>query len=231
MRKLVLFDIDGTLVLTGKAGLRGMNRALQEVFGEARGLDGIPVAGRTDWAILTEAVRRYGRELDEALLHELRSRYVARLAEEIVHPGEGTKAVMPGIRPLLEGLAGRSDVLVGLLTGNFVDGARAKLGHFDLWRYFRFGAFGDDAADRNALVPFAIARARAIGLPEIPSHAVIVIGDTPADVACAHAAGATAVAVATGGSSVEELRATGAEHVFADLGDHNSVLDVLTGTR
>ena len=227
MRKLVLFDIDGTLVLTGKAGLRGMNRALHEVFGQPRALEGIPVAGRTDWAILTDAVRLYGRELDEALLDDLRARYVARLAEEIEHPGDGVKAVMPGIRPVLDALASRDDVLVGLLTGNFVEGARVKLGHFDLWRYFRFGAFGDDAADRNLLVPVAVDRARAFGLPDIASRDVLVVGDTPADVACAHAAGATAVAVATGGSSVAELRATGAEFVFEDLANYALLLDAL----
>lgn len=227
MPKLVLFDIDGTLVLTGKAGLRGMNRALHEVFGQPRALESIPVAGRTDWAILTDAVRLYGRELDQALLDDLRARYVARLAEEIEHPGEGKKGVMPGIRPVLDALAGRDDVLVGLLTGNFVEGARVKLGHFDLWRYFRFGAFGDDAADRNLLVPVAVGRARAFGWPDVAASDVIVVGDTPADVACAHAAGATAVAVATGGSSVEELRATGAEFVFEDLADYGDLMDVL----
>ena len=225
--KLVLFDIDGTLVLTGRAGVRGMNRALQEVFGIPDGLAGIPVAGRTDWAILDEAVRRCGRTLDGALLDDLRARYVARLAEEIQHRGEGRKEVLPGIRPLLDELTARPDVAVGLVTGNFIKSAEVKLGHFDLWRYFRFGGFGDDAADRNLLVPFAVDRARSCGLPELPMTDVIVIGDTPADVACARAAGATPVAVATGGSSVEELRATGAEFVFRDLADYRVVLDAL----
>ena len=227
MRKLVLFDIDGTLVLTGRAGVRGMNRALQDVFGRNDGLDGIPVAGRTDWAILVDAVRRYGRELDDALLHDLRARYVAALAEEIQHRGEGRKEVLPGILPLLETLSGRDDVALGLVTGNFVRGAEVKLGYFDLWRYFRFGGFGDDAADRNLLVPVAIERARLCGVPEVPMRDVVVIGDTPADVACAHAVGATAVGVATGGSSVEELRETGAELVFSDLADYAALLEEL----
>jgi phosphoglycolate phosphatase-like HAD superfamily hydrolase len=134
---------------------------------------------------------------------------------------------MPGIRHILDELAGTRDVLVGLLTCNFEAGARVKLGYFDLWRYFRCGAFGDDAADRNELVPFAVRRAEACGLPALPPTDVIVIGDTPADVACAKAAGATAVAVATGGSSVDELRATGAEHVFEDLSDIRAFRRVL----
>jgi phosphoglycolate phosphatase len=227
MRKLVLFDIDGTLVLTGGAGLRGMNRALQEVFGGSRGLDGIPVAGRTDWAILADAVRRLGRALDGPMLADLQRRYIAHLADEIQHPGEGRKGVMPGINEILTRLELREDVVVGLLTGNFEEGARVKLEHFDLWRYFRCGAFGGDAADRNALVPVAIERARGLGMPDVADSDVIVIGDTPHDVACAHAAGAVAVAVATGSSSVEELRATGAEYVFQDLSDTKAFLALL----
>jgi len=227
MRKLVLFDIDGTLVLTGGAGLRGMNRALEEVFGYTNGLDGIPVAGRTDRAILADAVGRLGRALDKPTLADVRQRYVANLTEEIEHPGTGRKAVMPGIREILEQLEHRDDVLVGLLTGNFEEGARVKLAHFDLWRYFRCGAFGGDAVDRNALVPVAVERARRCGLSGIADADVIVIGDTPHDVACAHAAGATAVAVATGSSSVDELRTTGAEHVFEDLSDTQMFLKLV----
>ena len=227
MRKLVLFDIDGTLVLTGGAGLRAMNRALADAFGRSEGLEGIPIAGRTDWAILADAVRRFERTLDGATLADLRDRYVAHLAEEIQHPGHGRKAVMPGIREILDHLAGRDDVLVGLLTGNFEEGARVKLGHFALWDYFRCGAFGGDAADRNALVPVAVERARACGLLEIADADVLVVGDTPHDVMCAQVAGATAVAVATGSSSVEELRATGADYVFEDLANTEAFLRLL----
>ncbi|MDQ3418646.1 MAG: HAD hydrolase-like protein [Acidobacteriota bacterium] len=227
MRKLVLFDIDGTLVLTGGAGLRAMNTALQEVFGHANGLDGIALAGRTDWAILSDAARRIGRSLDGALLADLEQRYVTNLAEEIQQPGTGRKQVLPGIPEILVELESREDVFVGLVTGNFEAGARVKLGHFDLWRYFTCGAFGGDAADRNALVPFALERARACGLPDIADEHILVIGDTPHDITCAHAAGAIAVGVATGTSPVEELRAAGAEHVFEDLGDTAAFLRLL----
>ncbi len=120
---------------------------------------------------------------------------------------------------LLDALSTREDVFVGLLTGNFEEGARIKLGHFDLWRYFRCGAYGDDAADRNALVPFALERARRLGLPALAAEHVLVVGDTPHDVACAHAVGALPVGVATGGFSVEQLRASGAPIVFDDLSD------------
>ena len=227
MRKLVLFDIDGTLVLTGGAGLRAMNRACADIAGHASALADVPVAGRTDRIILTDVVAKLGRALDEDLLVELRDRYLEHLREEIELPGRGVKAVMPGVRELLEALSARDDVFVGLLTGNFEEGARIKLGHFDLWRYFPCGAFGDDSADRNALVPFALARARRHGLPDVPAEHILVVGDTPHDVACAHAVGALPVGVATGGFSVEQLRASGASIVFDDLSDTDAFLELL----
>lgn len=219
MHTLVLFDIDGTLVLTGGAGLRAMTRAVESLLGHPAALEGIPVAGRTDWIILTDVLRRLGRDLDEPLFQRLRAQYVAFLSEEIELPGRGVKAVMPGVRPLLDRLQPREDVWLGLLTGNFVEGARIKLEHFDLWKYFRCGAFGDDAADRNALVPFALARARQEGLPDIAADRVLVVGDTPHDIACARAAGAVPIGVATGGYTVEQLRGSGAGIVFEDLSD------------
>lgn len=227
MRKLVLFDIDGTLVLTGGAGVRAMSRALEEVLGLGDGLNGIPVAGRTDWAILADAARKLNRELDEPLLATLRNRYVANLGIEIDRPGRGVNAVMPGINELLRELESRDDTLLGLLTGNFEEGARIKLAHFDLWRYFPCGAFGGDSSDRNALVPFAVERARTCGLPAISAHDVLVVGDTPHDVACAHAAGAIPVAVATGRYSVDQLRDSGAEIVFKDLSDTKAFVRLL----
>ena len=238
MRKLVLFDIDGTLVLTGGAGIRAMNRACEELVGHPLALDGIPVAGRTDRIILTDVVARAGRALDDGLLERLRKRYISNLREEIEQPGRtqsfeslgprgGVKAVMPGIRELLDVLELREDIFLGLLTGNFEAGARIKLEHFDLWRYFRCGAFGDDAADRNELVPFALERARRCGLPDISPHHILVVGDTPHDVACARAVGATPVAVATGGFTVEQLRESGADIVFQDLSRANEFLNLL----
>ena len=227
MPKLVLFDIDGTLVLTGGAGLRAMNRALEEVLSRTNGLDGIAVAGRTDWSILQDAVARTAHELDHSLLSALRERYISNLEIEIESPGRGTKGVMPGIEKLLLQLDARDDVQLGLLTGNFEEGARIKLAYFNLWKYFPCGAFGGDSADRNALVPVAIARARQCGLPAISIADVLVVGDTPHDVACAHAAGATPVAVATGSYSVEQLRDSGAEIVFQDLSDTARFLQLL----
>jgi phosphoglycolate phosphatase-like HAD superfamily hydrolase len=224
MPKLVLFDIDGTLVLTGGAGLRAMNRACEEMLGHSDALSGISVSGRTDWIILHDTLARLGRELDQSLFDQLRDRYVERLREEIHHAGKGFNGALPGVSDLLEALQPREDVYLGLLTGNFQEGARIKLERYNLWRYFRCGAFGDDAADRNALVPVAVDRALACGVPTLPAADVLVVGDTPHDVACAKAAGATAVAVATGGFTADELRACGAPIVFDTLRDTDEVL-------
>jgi phosphoglycolate phosphatase len=238
MRKLILFDIDGTLVLTGGAGIRAMNRACEELVGHPHGLEGIPVAGRTDRIILSDVVTRAGHTLDDGLLDRLRERYVSNLREEIERPGRvqsfeslgargGVKAVMPGIRELLDTLEQRDDVFLALLTGNFEAGARIKLEHFDLWRYFQCGAYGDDAADRNALVPFALERARACGLPDLPPAHIIVVGDTPHDVACARVVGATPVGVATGGFTSDQLRESGADIVFENLADPTPFLQLV----
>jgi phosphoglycolate phosphatase-like HAD superfamily hydrolase len=227
MSKVVLFDIDGTLVLTGGAGMRAMNRACEEIAGAREALHEVPVAGRTDWIILHDAMRKLGRELGDELLSTIRSRYVHYLREEIRHRGHGIKDVLPGVRELLDQLSVRDDVFLGLVTGNFEEGARIKLEYFDLWRYFRCGAYGEDAQDRNALVPFALDRARKCGLDPSTTHDVIVVGDTPHDVACARAVGATPVGVATGSYTVEQIAASGADIVFSDLSDSAAFLALL----
>jgi phosphoglycolate phosphatase-like HAD superfamily hydrolase len=227
VKRLVLFDIDGTLVLTGGAGLRAMNRACSDLVGHNSALDGIVLAGRTDWIILHDTLRRHGQELNEDLLADLRERYVQHLIEEIELPGTGVKRALPGVYQLLGELMERDDVAVGLLTGNFADGARIKLEHFDLWKYFRFGACGDDSADRNALVPIAMQRAKDSGIADVNAGDVFVVGDTPFDVGCALAVGAVPVGVATGGFNVDQLRASGADIVFRDLSDASAFLELL----
>lgn len=229
MHNLVLFDIDGTLVLTGRAGLRAMRRMFDLRYGRHDAVEGIPVAGRTDWAIFADVVKRIGHHgaVDEPLMRELRDEYLGHLREEIQHRGEGVKDVMPGVRDLLDTLHARPDVWLGLLTGNFAAAARVKLEHFDLWKYFRGGAFGDDAWDRNRLVPFALERARGAGLADIAADRVFVVGDTPHDIACAQAVGAVPIGVATGGFTVDQLRGCGAEIVFEDLSDTDAFVKLL----
>jgi phosphoglycolate phosphatase len=226
---LILFDIDGTLVLTGGAGMRAMNRACEDLVRSDNALAGVTFAGRTDWSILDDILRNHGHTLDELLLESLRQRYVTHLVEEIQLAGCGVKDVMPGVRELLDALTTRGDARVGLLTGNFVEGARVKLEYFDLWKYFPWGAFGGDAANRNALVPIAVARAREHGIEVegISPADILVIGDTPSDIECALVAGATPVAVATGSYSLEQLRSAGARIAFQDLSDTGAVLKLL----
>jgi phosphoglycolate phosphatase len=224
---LILFDIDGTLALTGRAGMRAMNRACREIVRDEDALSGVTFAGRTDWSILEDIVRKDGRTLDRSLLDDLRRRYVEHLIEEIDRPGTGVKDVMPGIRELLEALQRRDDVALALLTGNFVEGARIKLEYFDLWKYFPCGAFGGDSPNRNDLVPIAIDRARECGIADVRPADVLVVGDTPNDIECARVAGATPVAVATGGYSADQLREAGAEIVFKDLSDTDAFLKLL----
>ena len=230
IRKLVLFDIDGTLVLTGGAGIRAMNRACEELVGHGQALANIPVAGRTDRIILTDVVRQAGHDLDDGLLEQLRDRYLVHLREEIERPGRtqnlesfgargGIKAVMPGIRELLDTLAQRADVFLGLLTGNFEAGARIKLEPTGLRPYFRLGAYGSDHIDRRQLPSLAARRAQALIGRSFQPEAVVVIGDTPHDIECARHFGAIAVAVATGLYTRESLEAERPDLLFDDFSD------------
>jgi phosphoglycolate phosphatase-like HAD superfamily hydrolase len=225
--KVLLFDIDGTLVLTGGAGQRAMARAFEDIFSVPNAFQHIDMPGRTDSWILSDAVAAHGIPWTATDRARFRTVYLEHLRQEIELPGS-RKGVMPGVRPLLDLLARRDDVYLALLTGNYEEAARIKLEYFDLWRYFRCGAFGDDAPDRNGLLPKAMAAILACGGPEVPPFDVVVVGDTPLDVACAAASGARSLAVATGGYDTDALRAAGADLVMQDLGD---TLQVLRGLR
>jgi phosphoglycolate phosphatase len=230
---IVLFDIDGTLIRTARAGSRAMTRAFAEVLGIPRAFDGVQMAGRTDRWILDEAARRCGVTLSPADVQRFRDRYAECLLQALSDPVPSTETptgALPGVRPLLDALIApplRDQVFPALLTGNSEEGARIKLEHFDLWRYFRCGAYGDDVHDRNDLFRVAISRVLACGGPCVSPREVLVVGDTSFDVACATAAGARAIAVATGPSDAETLRNSGAEIVFEDLSDTNAFLRLL----
>ena len=203
-----------------------MTRAFADLFGVADAFAGIPMPGRTDSWILTDAAAVHGVAATE--LSRFPSLYLTYLKTELEQPGP-RKGVMPGVRPLLDALAPRSDVYLALLTGNYEDAARVKLEYFDLWRYFRCGAFGDDAPDRNGLLPKALGIVRTCGGPHVTAEHTVVVGDTPLDVACAAASGARSIAVATGGYGVDALRAAGADVVFKDLSDTDAVVAALFG--
>ncbi len=224
--KLLLFDVDGTLLLTGGAGIRAMAAAFEELFGIADAFRGTTMAGRTDHWVLSHALTRHGVSSGVEDLARFPEVYVSHLRREIEKPGP-RKGIMPGVLPLLEALAAEPRAHLALLTGNYRGGARAKLEYFDLWRYFSGGAFGDDVPDRNLLLPMAIQTVRDAGGPAVARENVVVIGDTPLDVACALTGGVRCVAVATGEYNNDELRSAGAEAVFDDLSDTSRVLAAL----
>ena len=224
---LILFDIDGTLLLSGRAGLRAMTRAFATTFGITDAFAGQHFGGRTDSYLVSNALRTHGMP-DTPEEHErFRHNYIPLLAEEIEQPGTGHKGLMPGARELLEALDDHHHLHLALLTGNYREAAEIKLQHFELWDFFEWGAFSDDAADRNALVPIARSRAEIYDIPGEAIERVIVIGDTPHDIECARVAGARSIAVATGGFTVEQLRDAGADEVLPDLSDTNRVLALL----
>lgn len=218
MPKILLFDIDGTLVDTGGAGLRAFARILNQHFGTSEALLGIPLAGRTDRAILADALARVApdHEPDDGWLLEFSERYVAALADELLVDSP-RKRLLPGVREALAHAAGRDGVHLALLTGNFRRGAEVKLGHFGIWDRFAFGAYGDDSVDRNDLFPVAIARAREMGVEVNDPRDVVIIGDTPHDIACARCGGALSVGVTTGPYDRASLEAAGADIVLEDL--------------
>ena len=226
--KLVLFDIDGTILLTGGAGKRAMDRALVEVFGSS-GPNDHPFGGKTDPQIVRELMRIDGHEDPhiDSQMTELLDRYVAYLDQEI--DADSSKVeTMPGIHELLDALDARDDVIVGLLTGNLVAGAKTKLRAVGIdFSRFKVGAFGSDHEARGELPAVAQRRAREELGVDIPGRHVIVIGDTPADIHCGQSIGARAIAVATGHFSVEQLQAHDPAVVFEDLSDTAAVIDAI----
>jgi phosphoglycolate phosphatase-like HAD superfamily hydrolase len=203
-----------------------MARAFHELFGIADAFGTIPMPGRTDAWILSDALAVHGIPRDDPRVSRFHDRYLECLKEEIERPGP-RKGVMPGIRALLDVLAGRLDVYLALLTGNYEAAARVKLEYFDLWRYFACGAFGDEASSRNGLLAKALARVAECGGPRVGPRETVIIGDTPLDIAVAVAGGARSIGVATGSSSVDDLRHAGADAVFQDLSDGLAMLRVI----
>ena len=216
MKTLLLWDIDGTLLNAGGAGVRALRVALQRVFAIDGPINDIDYAGRTDRWIMRQIFARFGLPATEENFTLFADGYVAALPAEMA---DHDVHLLPGLPGLLDSALARGNVALGLLTGNLRRGAAAKLGSKGLWRYFPFGAFADDCEDRNLLGPYALRRARDHhGVDFAPAH-TWVIGDTPHDVICAHTFGAHAIAVATGRHSSDQLRAERPDAVFDDLGD------------
>lgn len=216
--RLVLLDVDGTLVHCAGAGRRSLERVLREACGSPEGdLSALRLDGSTDRLIVRHAMAILGREFTEEACDRALARYVGVLDEELSDPAF---RVLPGAEELLGSLRARS-VAFGLCTGNVLEGARLKLRRGALDHYFEWGpaavgGFAHDGEVRARLVEAALRRAAARHGPIAPAE-TLVVGDTPLDVEAAHTAGCAALAVATGRYSLPELAASGAEHVAPDL--------------
>lgn len=226
MKRLVLFDIDGTLLTTDGAARRAFHRGLIEVYGTAGPIGTHAFDGKTDPQIARELLTLDGLS-SEVVDHGLPALWVAylrELATEFAYPAHRT-SVLPGIRSLLAALEQRTDdVVLGLLTGNIEQGARLKLASARIDNTFHVGAFGSDCERRDGLPAVAATRALEATGVEFVRDRVVIIGDTPNDVTCGRAIGARAIGVATGRYDRAELDAAGAAATFADLADTAAVM-------
>lgn len=213
--KLFLFDVDLTLISTGGAGLRALDRACREILSRDGCMDGISPHGKTDPLIVREILYGIQYPFSRNLVDSILASYLCFLREEVAE--SASYRVLPGVRELLGELQTRSGVLLGLATGNIHEGARIKLERAGLNPFFRFGGFGSDAEDRVAVVRRAIDEGCRLSGNGILPEDVWVIGDTPRDVEAGREAGCRTVAVATGGYSIEDLRTTGADLAIEDF--------------
>lgn len=219
----VFFDIDGTLLYTDGAGRAALRTALEVVYGTAGPIAGYYFHGKTDPQIVFELMSGAGIAGDEIhrRLPSMWPVYLEALRRELeARRAAGRITTLPGVTELLAALDGRDDIALGLLTGNIEEAARLKLAAAGITSAFDVGGFGSDSEDRSGIARIAVERSRRSGRPE----AFVVVGDTPEDIACAHAVNARAVAVATGRHGLAELERAGADAVFEDLRDTEEVL-------
>lgn len=227
---LVLFDIDGTLLNCGPQIRQIFASSLKDVFGTVGQINGYQFAGRTDDGIVFDLMTGAGFFEDEVgcLLPAFRDRYLGQLEQQL---DRGEMRLLPGVEELLEGLRKRSDVLLGLLTGNWEQGARIKLSRFDLNRFFPFGAFGDGRRSRDELPPIALELAERTARVPLPAERVLIVGDSVLDVQCARAHRMASLAVATGLAPAAELERAGADWVVEDLRDVGAIHPVFAGAK
>lgn len=221
--RLILFDIDGTLIDSGGAGTRSLDLALKELFSIDNAFQGISMAGKTDTQIIKEGLLKHGISVN-GNIDAVITAYLKYLRKEI---NNDRKHVKPGIYNLLNTLSFMKDIVSGLLSGNLESGARIKLEPFKLNDYFPTGAFGSDDEDRNNLLPVAVKRFEELLRRTIEIDTCIVVGDTPRDVECAHIYGAMCIGVATGPYSFDALTKAGADYVVQDLLNQNTLLQFL----
>ena len=223
-QRLLLWDIDGTLISTGAAGQRAIALATAQRFGGSGDLEGVEIAGRTDTGIAHQILAKYGEPITEERMRSFLNLYLELLAHELPR---SHGRVLPGVLELLKRAENGSDTVLGLLTGNLRRGAQLKLEHYQLWHFFAFGAFADDHHDRNELGAFALTRAQdGTGGKFLPAQ-VDVIGDTGHDIACGRAFGARTIAIATGSWPRARLAEYAPDFLFDDLSNVDNVIATL----
>jgi phosphoglycolate phosphatase-like HAD superfamily hydrolase len=224
--RLVLFDVDGTLILTGGAGMRAFSKAMQQVFQIPVNHETIQPDGKTDPLIAREWLANFGWEdrWNERSREAVFSKYLAFLEEEVNEAdAHGSVHVLPGVVAILDALASQLDFAVGLVTGNLEEGARIKLEKVGLYDYFAFGGYGSDHEDRTAVVREGMRRGALHIAPAIVEGS-FVVGDTPLDIIHAHRAGACAIAVASSNFSVDDLQLHKPDLLVTDLTQVDRIL-------
>jgi phosphoglycolate phosphatase len=226
-KRLLLFDIDGTLVDAAGAGIASLREGFFDAFPEHLGtpFPTLELGGATDGALAMGLFSHFG--LPDTPAHRIRfyQRYTLRLEVRLRRSAEeGRGRLLPGVGELLERLAADGGHRLALLTGNLREGAAIKLRHFRIDHHFPTGAYGDDHHDRNELGPIASLRAREVYGEEFAPAETVVIGDTPRDIACARAFGAKVLAVATGAATHEQLHAARPDLLLEDLSDADRVI-------
>jgi len=215
-RRLLLWDIDGTIISSGHAGEAALVTALKKLYGLDLDLSKIDYMGRTDVKLSYYIFQHYGLEITPAKIEEFVRAYLAGLEEELP---KRQGRVLPGISEILERASKDSRYVLALLTGNQRRGAELKLVAYGAWHYFPFGAFADDSMERDELGPYALHRAAEYCGEEIPPSRAFVIGDTPHDIRCGKIISAQTIAVATGGFTTEALAAHHPSALFRDFSD------------
>lgn len=225
---LLLWDIDGTIIVSHGAGVRAMERAVTKRFGVTCDLGVIDWAGRTDSWITGEVLTHLGLPNTPENRAAYLETYLELLPGELREGKQGQ--VLPGVVDLLNTFHGRRDIVQGLLTGNLRRGAELKLSHYGVWHYFAFGAFADDSPRRNDLGPHALRRAGEHHGATFSPARTFIIGDTPHDIECGKVIGANTIAVATGKFTPSELAAHQPTAVFSDLTDAAAFLRAIGAT-
>jgi phosphoglycolate phosphatase len=222
---LLLWDIDGTLVDMDRAGERALLQLIKKIYEhDFGGKLPVELRGRTDTSIMRDLLAHLRVEATPAAAEKFKNEYLELLPVTLPH---GNARLQPGIQTALDAIAAHPEIHQALLTGNLREGARLKLGHVGIWKYFEFGAFADDSSNRNELGPFALRRAKEkLGI-DFPPQRVWVIGDTPHDIACGQAIGAKTIGVATGTFSIAELEACAPTCVFPDFSDPQALLKIV----